>query len=108
VEVPHGRRRERRQPRDHAQQLNRRLHAAHRELRAVFGQPLALARFLIGSNERSDRHMMLLRQMLDHVERSYLASALRRKREAMADVENLHAAATLSSSATSPGVRPSR
>ena len=53
-------------------------------------QATPFACLLLGTDERSDGHLMSSTEVLDHVERPDLSAALGWEREAVADVEDLH------------------
>ena len=108
MEVAERRRLRRRQARDHPRGLHRTVDDRHLVARAERRDPFPFLRFRGRARERGNGHLMRRVQVADHVERPDLAAALRRKREAVADVEDPHAAATLISSTTSSGARPSR
>src|SRR4029079_802553 len=92
VEVSDGRRRHRGQSRDHARRLYGIANRHHLEPAAMLAQALSLLRFRVGTDEGRDGDLVRPVQMSNHVERTDLAAALGREREAVTDVEDLHAA----------------
>ena len=69
IEVAERRWREGRQASDHPGRLRRRVDNTHVVARAVIAQPLAFPRFLLRARKRRHMHLVLTRQVADHVER---------------------------------------